>query len=171
MFDFKILRSGIESVKERHSDLCDKIKTLEGEADSLALGVLNKEDLKAMAARWVDERSAEALPIAGVDLLMQVVPQNFASHMAQMQKFPMLRDSHGQLRPETLEILLCRFMGDQLKSELHRMIDDREAMESEGLPMQRRQVEIERLRSRAKKHREELDALLKDAAAAGVDLN
>lgn len=170
MFDFKSLRNTVESVNKKHADLQQQIATIETKVSQMRSAPLSKSDLHDMADRWVQSSASGLTPVVASYLSGRFRSVVGGLGVPEMRGFSVVKDGHGELSPEVLEGMLCAAFGANIKQALHKAIDEID-WPGAGLPLGKRQAEIERLSDLAQELRVELEKLLDDAHEAGIKID
>lgn len=167
MFDFLSIQKTVDSLQKQHDELCSELRTVESKIVQMRSAPVNKADLSGIVGAWVD-KSAQAFPVA-VSALMAKHYRTGSSAAANVGFFSLLKDSAGGLNADAMDGVMCAVFGNQIKAAIVSSIDGMD-WPGEGLPVAKRDLEIQRLEKIAQKIRLNIEEILQGAHEAGVTL-
>lgn len=167
MFDFLSIKKTVESLQKQHDELCSELQSVESKITQTRQAPVNKADLSEIVAAWVD-KSAQGFPVA-VSAHMAKHYRTGSAVAANVGFFSLVKDSADGLNAGAMDGVMCAVFGNQIKAAIVSSIDGMD-WPGEGLPVAKRELEIQRLEKIAQKIRSNIDNILQGAHEAGVTL-
>ena len=158
MFDFQSLRNSVKSINEQHGNLCQQIAETRQTLSSVEHARAHRDDIKALLNNWVNI-SAEKF---GPKVAAQVASGNYLN-------FTIFSDDSGKTDPAALNAFMCATFGQHIRHALSNAVDVME-WNAEGLPVAKRQSEIDRLKKQLEKLESERSEIEVKATEAGIRL-
>lgn len=173
MFDFLSIKSTVESVVKKHEDLSKNILEDESKLMRISTAPMHRDDIKALIDKWIDlqsqifsQRVIGALKVGD----FRVVRALNVSDDYYLKGFDPLQKESLVDGPEVIQAMFCATQKEGMRRALHEAVDAME-WDNEGLPLSKRRAEVGKMEAAVAAKRKDIEVLVADAEAAGIDLN
>lgn len=172
MFDFKSLRGVVQSVSEKHAQLCTQIQQLQTEIQQLRYAPANREDITSLVNQWVDACGQRINDVVQTGLNREF--RNGGTSVQRVDAKPndlakFISGYDANLNGDDVSVLLCAALGPQIKQGIATAIKAAN-WPGEGLSSSKRAIEIQKMETKLSGLEQERHELEEEAIAAGINL-
>lgn len=167
-FDFLSLKNSVEKIRERYHTLRGDLRAIETEIRTVRDARINRADIIAMVDEWI-RRSAAGFNEAVAGRMQRLFGTSSAPRVCDVGFFGLRAADFDNPGVKAMDSMMCTVFGPQIRNVVVAAIENME-WPDEGLRMSERTKKLEELASRERAMRQELETLVKDADAAGIEL-
>lgn len=165
MFDFLSIKNSLASLQNQHNELCQQQRQVQQTRSQIVAARANKVDLRAAVDLWI-KKSASKFNSA-VASHMHANFRTGTNGAGDVGFLSLMKNASGELSVEAMDSAMCAVFGDQIRKTISAAIDQMD-WSDEGLPRDKRAIEVERLLMLDQKLEGDIQELRKGADESGL---